>query len=92
MNSVLQGADWLARWVSGKTAMLATNGWEFQGGGRSVVGQWKLRGPMSILGGVRVFHREYRTVSAEIGIPLLHSLEVVPYATPGESQKAAGKS
>ena len=39
MNSVLQGADWLARWVSGKTAMLATSGWEFQGGGRSVVGQ-----------------------------------------------------
>lgn len=49
MNSVLQGADWLARWVSGKTAVLATGGWEFQGGGRGVVGQWILRGPMSIL-------------------------------------------
>jgi hypothetical protein len=60
MNSVLQGADWLARWVSGKTAMPATSGWEFQDGGRGVVGQWKLRGPMSILGGVRVFHREFQ--------------------------------
>jgi hypothetical protein len=92
MNSVLQGADWLPRWVSGKTAMLATGGWEFQGGGRGVAGQWKLRGPMSILGGVRVFHREYRTVSAGIGVPLLHSLEVVPYATPRGSKKAAGRS
>jgi hypothetical protein len=72
--------------------MLATSRWEFQGGGRGVVGRWKLRGPMSILGGVRVFHREYRTVSAGIGIPLLHSLEVVPYATPRGSKKAAGKS
>ena len=50
MNSVLQGADWLPRWVSGKTVMLATGGWEFQGGGRGVAGWWKLRGPMSILG------------------------------------------
>ena len=37
MNSVLQGADWLARRVSGKTAVLATGGWEFQGGGRRAV-------------------------------------------------------
>ena len=42
---------------------------------------------MSILGGVRVFHREYRTVSAGISVPLLHSLEVVPYATPEGCRK-----
>ena len=76
MNSVLQGADWLARRVSGKTAVLATGGWEFQGDGRRAV---EIAGPDV---NSRVFHREYRTVSAGIGAPLLHSLQVVPYATP----------
>lgn len=82
MNSVLQGADWLARRVSGKTAVHATR-WM----GISRRWTWcsravEIAGPDVNSRGVRVFHREYRTVSAGIGVPLLHSLQMVPYATP----------